>query len=224
MKKPLILFLIILAAAIAAGIRFYPRLVAEPPPDDTLLVSGNIEVHESLLETKEKLYQAVLENLFQQLHLSLREPLSRTPAPRAALLGFVDRYINFLQQHPNYPRLLQREIMERGPYLHVVVERYLGPIFSSLARILRAGIRRGEFRSVDVNQTVVSLIAITVFYFAATPVMSLVLGGNAYDARRVAVRKRAVVDFIRHGLLRSPHQKPSAATNRKRAKKNWRKR
>ncbi len=175
-------------------------------------------------ETKEKLYQAVLENLFQQLHLSLRDPLSRTPAPRAALLGFVDRYINFLQQHPNYPRLLQREIMERGPYLRVVVERYLGPIFGSLARILRAGIRRGEFRSVDVNQTVVSLIAITVFYFAATPVMSLVLGGNAYDARRVAARKRAVVDFVRHGLLRSPHQKPSAATNRKRAKKKGRKR
>ncbi len=175
-------------------------------------------------ETKEKLYQAVLENLFQQLHLSLRDPLSRTPAPRAALLGFVDRYINFLQQHPNYPRLLQREIMERGPYLRVVVERYLGPIFGSLARILRAGIRRGEFRSVDVNQTVVSLIAITVFYFAATPVMSLVLGGNAYDARRVAARKRAVVDFVRHGLLRSPHQKPSAATNRKRAKKKGKKR
>ncbi len=175
-------------------------------------------------ETKEKLYQAVLENLFRQLHLSLRDPLSRTPAPRAALLGFVDRYINFLQQHPNYPRLLQREIMERGPYLRVVVERYLGPIFSSLARILRAGIRQGEFRSVDVNQTVVSLIAITVFYFAATPVMSLVLGGNAYDARRVAARKRAVVDFVRHGLLRSPHQKPSAATNRKRAKKKGRKR
>ncbi len=175
-------------------------------------------------ETKEKLYQAVLENLFQQLHLSLRDPLSRTPAPRAALLGFVDRYINFLQQHPNYPRLLQREIMERGPYLRVVVERYLGPIFSSLARILRAGIRRGEFRPVDVNQTVVSLIAITVFYFAATPVMSLVLGGNAYDARRVAARKRAVVDFVRHGLLRSPYQKPSAATNRTRAKKKGRKR
>ncbi len=175
-------------------------------------------------ETKEKLYQAVLENLFQQLLLSLRDPLSRTPAPRAALLGFVDRYINFLQQHPNYPRLLQREIMERGPYLRVVVERYLGPIFSSLARILRAGIRRGEFRSVDVNQTVVSLIAITVFYFAATPVMSLVLGGNAYDARRVAARKRAVVDFVRHGLLRSPHQKPSAATNRKRAKKKGKRR
>ena len=70
----------------------------------------------------------------------------------------------------------------------------------------------------------VSLIAITVFYFAATPVMSLELGGNAYDARRVAARKRAVVDFVRHGLLRSPHQKPSATVNRKRVKKKGRKR
>ena len=52
MKKRLLLFLIILAAAIAAGIRFYPRLVAEPPSDDTLLVSGNIETHESLLSFK----------------------------------------------------------------------------------------------------------------------------------------------------------------------------
>lgn len=47
------------------------------------------------------------------------------------------------------------------------MRRHLRPVYRGLERILRAGIRRGEFRPVDVNNTVLSLIAVTVFYFAA---------------------------------------------------------
>lgn len=157
-------------------------------------------------ETKEKLYRAVLENLFEQFLASVREPLALTRTPRAALLGYVERHVAFLHQHPNYPRLLQREIMSGGPYLRVLVDRYLRPLYHGLGRILRAGIRRGEFRPVDVNNMVVSMIAVTVFYFAAAPVLNRILEGNVYDARRVEARKRAVLDFIRHGLLRSPNR------------------
>ena len=155
-------------------------------------------------DTKEKLHRAVLANLFEQFLASVREPLAGTASPRTALLRYVDRHFTFLAEHPNYPRLLQREMMSGEPHLRPLVQRYLQPLYRGLTRLLRAGIRRGQFRSVDVDNMVVSLIAVTVFYFAASPVVSLILEWDVTDQRRVAARKRAVVDFVRHGLLRAP--------------------
>jgi len=50
--KRRILFLFILAAAVAAGLYFYPRLGNEPQREDALTLSGNIEAHESVLSFK----------------------------------------------------------------------------------------------------------------------------------------------------------------------------
>jgi HlyD family secretion protein len=50
--KRLIPILILLAAAIAAGVYFYPRLTKKPPPTNQLTLSGNIEAHESLVSFK----------------------------------------------------------------------------------------------------------------------------------------------------------------------------
>ena len=50
--KRLIPILILLAAAIAAGVYFYPRLTKKPEPDNQLTLSGNIEAHESLVSFK----------------------------------------------------------------------------------------------------------------------------------------------------------------------------
>ena len=50
--KRLIPIVILLAAAIAAGIYFYPRLTKKPAPTNQLTLSGNIEAHESLVSFK----------------------------------------------------------------------------------------------------------------------------------------------------------------------------
>ena len=50
--KRLIPVLILLAAAIAAGVYFYPRLTSKTAPANQLTLSGNIEAHESLVSFK----------------------------------------------------------------------------------------------------------------------------------------------------------------------------
>jgi HlyD family secretion protein len=50
--KRRIFLLLILAAAVAAGLYFYPRLGNEPQQEDVLALSGNIEAHESVLSFK----------------------------------------------------------------------------------------------------------------------------------------------------------------------------
>lgn len=195
------------AALLASAERiFAERGLAGARTEEIAAAAG---VNKALLhyyfETKAKLHQAVLENLLEQFAASVREPLANRGDPRVALLGYVERHFAFLHAHPNYPRLFQRQLMSGGPYLRVLVGRYLRPLYQTLGRTLRVGIRRRQFRPVDVNNTVVSLIALTVFYFAAAPVLSQIFERDVYDERLVAARQRAVMDFIRHGLLRSPH-------------------
>ena len=50
--KRLIAVVILLAAAVAAGVYFYPRLTKKPGPVNQLTLSGNIEAHESLVGFK----------------------------------------------------------------------------------------------------------------------------------------------------------------------------
>ena len=50
--KRVIPILILLAVAIAAGIRYYPLLIKKPTPVNQLTLSGNIEAHESLVGFK----------------------------------------------------------------------------------------------------------------------------------------------------------------------------
>ena len=50
--KRVIPVLIVLAAVIAAGAYFYPRLIKKPVPANQLTLSGNIEAHESLVSFK----------------------------------------------------------------------------------------------------------------------------------------------------------------------------
>jgi HlyD family secretion protein len=50
--KRLIPVLILLVAAVAAGMYFYPRLTRKPAPANQLTLSGNIEAHESLVGFK----------------------------------------------------------------------------------------------------------------------------------------------------------------------------
>ena len=50
--KRLIPIVVLLAAAIAAGVYFYPRLTRKPAPTNQLTLSGNIEAHESLVSFK----------------------------------------------------------------------------------------------------------------------------------------------------------------------------
>jgi len=50
--KRIIPVVILLAAAVAAGVYFYPRLAKKPEPVNQLALSGNIEAHESLVGFK----------------------------------------------------------------------------------------------------------------------------------------------------------------------------
>lgn len=168
-------------------------------------IARSARVNKALLyyyfRSKEDLHRFTLETLLGQMRMQVGAAMGESAAPRDRLVSYVNGFFDFAAAHPNYPRLVQREVIGRGQSLHWIVQVYFGPLYRRLSAIIRSGIARGEFRRVDPQHTTVTLIAMTVFYFAAAPVLAELWHCNPLAPARVAARRRSVLDFLQHGLF-----------------------
>jgi TetR/AcrR family transcriptional regulator len=165
-------------------------------------------------KSKDELYGAVLDSLFQKQRASIEAARAQSASlPHAskphqnAILAFIAGFMDFATHHPNYVRLMQRQVMTRGPHFDYIIKTYWEPSFSRLLKTVEDGISVGEFRAVDPAQAVITLISITIFYFTAAPVLREKLGGDLLQPRAVATRRQAVFDFLEHGLFRHAGRK-----------------
>ena len=152
--------------------------------------------------SKEELFRFVLETLLSQLRAGVGARGAGEMSPGGRLAAVIDNFFDFVQAHPNYPRLIQRVLMSRGPNLEWIVSEYYKPLHVQLVGLIEEGISAGEFRRVDACNTALSVVSIMVFYFSAAPVLSRILGHDPLKPREVAQRRKAVHDFLEHGLFR----------------------
>ncbi len=157
--------------------------------------------------SKEELHRFTLSTLFRQLREQTSAALETPGSPRQQLLRYINSYFDFMVAHPNYPRLFERELMSQEPRLIALVQEHLRPLHRRLNALIRAGIANGEFRRVDPQHTLFSLVAMTVFYFAAVPVLTQLWHHDPLAPRRVAARRRAILDFVEHALFRPSARK-----------------
>ncbi len=149
--------------------------------------------------SKERLLRAVLENLLGELHASY-QAASRAPGgPAARLLLFLSSYFDFLVGHPNYPRLMQRQVMHAE--FDWIARKYFVPFHRAISLTIRQGIRAREFRPVDPDHAVFTILGMTIFYFAAATKLGPALGRNLLAPRALEQRRRALLDFLVHGLF-----------------------
>jgi TetR/AcrR family transcriptional regulator len=151
--------------------------------------------------SKEELYRFVLETLLSQLRAGVGAKTAEPLSPGKRLAALIDNFFDFVQRHPNYPRLVQRVMMTRGPNLEWIVSEYYKPLHVQLVGLIEEGIAAGDFRRVDTRNTALTVVSIMVFYFSAAPVLSRILGHDPLQPREVAQRRKAVHDFLEHGLF-----------------------
>jgi TetR/AcrR family transcriptional regulator len=152
--------------------------------------------------SKRRLHRAVLENLLGQLRSGVLATEEKSLSARERFLAHVSSYYDFLATHPNYPRLMQREAMEGKSNFSWIVRDYFHPLHAKLVRTLEAGIAAGELRKVDADQMVLITLGMVGSYFASARIMSQVVGRDLLAPRAIALRKRALLDFLDHGVAR----------------------
>jgi TetR/AcrR family transcriptional regulator len=154
--------------------------------------------------SKRRLHRAVLENLFRQLRSGVYAPRKKGTSPREHLRSFVLGYFEFLATHPNYPRLVQREAMEKTRNFDWIVRQYLRPFHNQLVHTIEQAVRAGELRRVNPHHAAFTILGMITSYFAAAPILSEVAGRNLLAPNAVRERREAVLDFIDHGLMPAP--------------------
>jgi len=151
---------------------------------------------------KRRLHRAVLENLLRQLRLAVFSLPKKTLSPGERFFAGVSGYFDFLATHPNYPRLVQRQVLEPGRGFEWMVTEFLRPLHREFARMVEEGIAQGEFRSMDPDQTALMTLQMTTSYFAAAAILSRAIGRDLLAPEAVAARKQALLDFLRHAVAR----------------------
>ncbi len=171
-------------------------------------IAAEAGVNKALLyyyfKNKEDIYWAVLDEEVTGFHLKALTLLSREGPTSPILLQYVSNHFDFICAHPHYPRLFQRMMMAGGRRCERLVTERIIPVARKLDALLRRGIRNGELRAFDVGHTAVSLVALTVFYFNAAPIIRLVSGQDPFSPVNLRKRKAEVLKFIRYALLTDP--------------------
>jgi TetR/AcrR family transcriptional regulator len=158
--------------------------------------------------SKEELHRFVLETLLSQMRASVWNPSNASLPAGKRLAAVIDNFFEFVQRHPNYPRLVQREMMGHGPNVEWIVSEYYRPLHGRLVALIEEGMTRGEFRRVDARNAALTVVSSMVFYFAAAPVLRRILGHDPLRPRDVARRREAVQDLLEHGLLQPGAETP----------------
>ena len=154
-------------------------------------------------KSKDALYLAVVGERFGEFHRRALEVLKSRQTVRATLLAFVSMHFDFICQNPQYPRLFQRCMIAGGPGLERLVREYFLPLKAKLTRLIMRGVRSGELRDVDPSNAVISLVGVTVFYFSS-PIVRMAGQPDPYEKKRLALRKREILNFVRYGLFKNP--------------------
>jgi TetR/AcrR family transcriptional regulator len=155
-------------------------------------------------KSKRGLYRAVLEANVVELHRQLDEVFAARGSDRILLLDYVSRHFDFIVARPYYPRLFQRLAMAGDRSVERIIRVHLAPIYRALTELIEHGMRAGEFRVLDPRHTAISVVALTVFYFGAAPLVGRIGGIDVFTDSEHAQRKEEVLQFLRYALFTEP--------------------
>jgi TetR/AcrR family transcriptional regulator len=167
---------------------------------------------------KDALYEAVLDHVFSGLRDRVLPVLASKLQPREKLLAYVGRYFDYIAENPRFPRVVQAEWMRirtgSNPQMLRIAREYFSPIYRRVAQLLRDGAKSGEFRPVNPMDFLPSMVGIVIFYFSTAPAMQTLLKVDPLSKKRIAERRRFVLEFVSAALFTDKNFKVSSLAAR----------
>jgi TetR/AcrR family transcriptional regulator len=155
--------------------------------------------------SKESIYEAVVEDHFREFNRQALEVLAAPGPAREVLLRYVGLHFDFISARHQAGPLFQQLMMTGGKFLERIIQKYFAPRAKAVGQLIERGMAHGEFRRADGFNTSISIVSLIVFYFSAAPVLRLLGHPDPYRPDKLKLRKKEILDFIRHGLFVDPN-------------------
>jgi len=167
-------------------------------------IARDAKVNKALIyyyfRSKERLFLAVLEDLFSGLQARIESAARSSSNAEERFFDMVTAYFDFVDRRRTYPQIIQREVIGEGKFLGAIA-RHLQPMYKVATRIIQEGIKAGRFRKVDPGQLLLSAVGMIVFYFNSAKLFGMVAKTKALSPAGVALRRREIVELLKRGLL-----------------------
>lgn len=150
-------------------------------------------------ESKEGLYRAVLEKVYEQIRLIESAIDINGLSPEDALSELVRVTFNWHNKHPDFVRLVMNENIHRGEHIGSIagVRSRRQSIVALLGDLLQRGVKAGRFRSdIDPVELHMSISALCFYNVSNRHTFSRIFERDMTSARAVAARREVVVDTI----------------------------
>lgn len=172
-------------------------------------IARTANVNKALLyyyfQDKESLYGAVIDDVFQNMRTRLLTVLNSDLLPREKLVAFAGTHFDYIASAPEYPRLVQQEMMRSGrqksPHLKRIAQMYFQPVYTRMLEVLQEGIASGDFREVDPRRFAMAMGAVVVHYFNSLPIAQLMGAKDPLSPDSISAQRAAVIDFVTHALF-----------------------
>ena len=158
--------------------------------------------------TKDRLAEAVFQRAARQLLPPVIATLSSDESIQHKVPRVVELELDTLTRMPFLPGYLISEAHHHPERIRRLVDAatdgasgFAGPMLAKLQAQLDAEAAAGRLRPIAAHQFTLNLLSLCIFPFAASPLLTVILGWRADDfADLIAERKRTLPEFFLAGL------------------------
>jgi TetR/AcrR family transcriptional regulator len=150
--------------------------------------------------TKDELYLAVLRRTLD-MWLEPLQDFAEQSDPKAALVGYIERKMEYSRDYPEASRLFAIEIMSGAPMLSRYLTEDLKTVVANKASIMNRWIEEGKMRPIDPTHLIFMIWALTQHYADFASQIYAVSGQNLKDPAYFLSTRNAVVERLTAGLF-----------------------
>ncbi|MGH7814038.1 MAG: TetR/AcrR family transcriptional regulator [Candidatus Binataceae bacterium] len=152
--------------------------------------------------SKQQLYIAVLNGIFDRLEDAANALAWGRDDPQERMRRAVGDTITYLAGHPDFVRIMWKEMADESGVGRQVIKRRLPPLFSIATNFIFRGQREGVFRpEVDPIHFVLSLNSLTAGYFTTAAMARRLWDMNLVEPATIERRKREVIEMVERTLF-----------------------
>ncbi len=166
-------------------------------------IAGRVGLNQASIynhfSSKQALYEAVLERGFGPIMKLLEHGAAELDGADAGD-EFLESLVEQLWLTPNLPKLLQREILDDGPYLERLAEQWLRPIVGAGREAMGAAVPelRENWEERDIPFVILGMYGFLFGHFVSAALTRRVLGAEPFSPEM----KRAHADFLKKATRR----------------------
>lgn len=155
---------------------------------------------------KDLLYKEILKTNISQIFIHVQKIFISEIDPKKKIEQVVSAYFNFISENRDLPKLILREIASGGDNIKEVImdikKNVPFDIPHNIIAMINESIKKNQFRKIDPQQTVISIVGMCLIYFIGKPILDAIFElEDDKEKQFLTKRKKSIIDLLENGIL-----------------------